>query len=121
MCSCPRRALQAVAAGAEDVKIVDISSGEIVHTIVKAHENRGRNVVVLPMEAMPEHCCVLSSSNDGYIKAWKVPANPDASDGGSETHECIGSMKTAARLTCMVAQLHANKVSPALAPGGGVG
>ena len=84
-----------------------------MHTIVKAHENRVRNVVVLDMEGMPAHMCVLSSSSDGYIKAWKVPANPEAGGGNTETHECIGSMKTSARLTCMVAQLHANKVSTA--------
>lgn len=96
-----------VAAGAEDIRIIDIATGEIVHQILKAHSNRVRNVSVLPLDGNEDYCCIISSSNDGFIKAWKVPTELGPDD--QRDTVALGQTKTGARLTCMVAQCYIGK------------
>eukprot|EP00729_Bicosta_minor_P005526 gene5526-22282_t len=93
----------------ELVRFFDIESAECVHTI-NAHDNRVRNLSVVPSSDGSGRDCLVTSSTDGCIRVWWV-----GEDGEEQPREAmVGEVKTRDRLTCM-AVLHAGTVTPSAA------
>lgn len=82
----------AVAGDDETVRLCDVGKAEWVCEF-KAHETRVKTVESLIVD---DYCVLLTASNDGYIKMWKVHLK--------EELECpiqLGEVNTTARLTCL--------------------
>lgn len=82
----------AVAGDDETVRLCDVGKAEWVCEF-KAHETRVKAVESLIVD---DYCVLLTASNDGYIKMWKVHLK--------EELECpiqLGEVNTTARLTCL--------------------
>eukprot|EP00041_Stephanoeca_diplocostata_P021692 m.508902 g.508902 ORF g.508902 m.508902 type:complete len:401 (+) comp21888_c1_seq2:159-1361(+) len=97
-----------VGTNSENVHCIDRITGEVVHTLDKAHEARVRHVTVIDGrtngdgDANSGASVVVTSSTDGVIKVWNVMWASTA-DGAAATSECVAQYETGARLTCMAA------------------
>ncbi|TRY91390.1 hypothetical protein DNTS_013521 [Danionella cerebrum] len=83
--------LLAVGGDDESVRIYDVTSQECVCEF-KAHENR---VKAIDSFLKDDFCVLVSASNDGFIKLWKL--NLEA----LETPSLLSQVNSTARLTCM--------------------
>lgn len=82
----------AVAGDDETVRLCDMGKAEFVCEF-KAHETRVKAVDSLMME---DYCVVVTASNDGFIKMWKLHLKEDL-----ECPTLLGEVNTEARLTCL--------------------
>ncbi|XP_015246998.1 PREDICTED: p21-activated protein kinase-interacting protein 1 [Cyprinodon variegatus] len=82
----------AVAGDDETVRICDVVKAKLVCEF-KAHETRVKAVDSLMVD---DYCVLLTASNDGYIKMWKIHLNEEL-----EPPILLGEINTTARLTCL--------------------
>ncbi|KAM6918207.1 p21-activated protein kinase-interacting protein 1-like [Xenentodon cancila] len=82
----------AVAGDDESVRMCDVAKAEWVCEF-KAHETRVKAVDSLMME---DYCLVVTASNDGFIKLWKIHLTEEL-----ESPTLLGEVNTTARLTCL--------------------
>ncbi|XP_061587013.1 p21-activated protein kinase-interacting protein 1-like [Cololabis saira] len=82
----------AVAGDDESVRMCDIGKAKWVCEF-KAHETRVKAVDSLMME---DYCLVVTASNDGFIKMWKLHLKEEL-----EPPTLLGEVNTTARLTCL--------------------
>ncbi|XP_054611699.1 p21-activated protein kinase-interacting protein 1-like [Dunckerocampus dactyliophorus] len=85
-------AILAVAGDDEIVRLCDVDEEEWVCEF-KAHETRVKAVEGFNMD---DHCVMVTASNDGFIKMWKVHMNEEL-----ECPTLLGEVNTTARLTCL--------------------
>jgi len=89
------------ALGAEmpEIALYSLASGSQI-TKFEAHQNRVRCLAVVHSDAVKNRFCLLSASNDGFLKVWSI------SRGGSQEAEfkvkLVASVDTKCRVTCMV-------------------
>ncbi|XP_017266540.1 p21-activated protein kinase-interacting protein 1-like [Kryptolebias marmoratus] len=81
-----------VAGDDETVRLCDVEKARWVCEF-KAHETRVKAVDSLMME---DYCVVVTASNDGFIKLWKIHLKEEL-----ECPVLLGEVDTAARLTCL--------------------
>uniref|UniRef100_A0A1A7XTR0 PAK1 interacting protein 1 n=1 Tax=Iconisemion striatum TaxID=60296 RepID=A0A1A7XTR0_9TELE len=82
----------AVAGDDETVRLCDVGKAEWVCEF-KAHETRVKAVDGFIME---DYCVMVTASNDGFIKMWKLHLNEEL-----KPPVLLGEVNTAARLTCL--------------------
>ncbi|XP_029380314.1 p21-activated protein kinase-interacting protein 1-like [Echeneis naucrates] len=82
----------AVAGDDEIVRLCDIETQKWVCEF-KAHETRVKAVDSFHME---DYCVVVTASNDGFIKMWKLHLKEEL-----EPPTLLGEVNTTARLTCL--------------------
>nr|XP_061795801.1 p21-activated protein kinase-interacting protein 1-like [Nerophis lumbriciformis] len=82
----------AVAGDDETVRLCDLAKGEWVCEF-KAHETRVKAVESFKID---DDCILVTASNDGFIKMWKLHLNQEL-----ECPILLGEVNTAARLTCL--------------------
>lgn len=82
----------AVAGDDEFVRLCDLGEGKWLCEF-KAHETRVKGVDSFLME---DHCVLVTASNDGFIKMWKLSLMEKV-----ETPTLLGEVNTSARLTCL--------------------
>ncbi|XP_069014037.1 p21-activated protein kinase-interacting protein 1-like [Embiotoca jacksoni] len=82
----------AVAGDDESVRLCDVEKSKWVCEF-KAHETRVKAVDSLMME---DYCVVVTASNDGFIKMWKIHLKEEL-----EPPTLLGEVNTTARLTCL--------------------
>lgn len=82
----------AVAGDDEIVRLCDIGKVKWVCEF-KAHETRVKAVDSFIME---DYCVMLTASNDGFIKMWKLHLKEEL-----ESPTLLGEVNTSARLTCL--------------------
>ncbi|KAM9720162.1 p21-activated protein kinase-interacting protein 1-like [Menidia menidia] len=82
----------AVAGDDETVRICDVGKLKWVCEF-KAHETRVKAVDSLMVE---DYCVVVTASNDGFIKLWKILLKEEL-----ESPTLLGEVNTTARLTCL--------------------
>ncbi|XP_036374624.1 p21-activated protein kinase-interacting protein 1-like, partial [Megalops cyprinoides] len=85
-------AILAVAGDEETLRLYDIDTQKCLCEF-KAHETRVKALDCFPME---DYCVLVSASNDGFIKMWKVDL-----DKVMEPPTLLGEVNTTARLTCL--------------------
>ncbi|XP_061879587.1 p21-activated protein kinase-interacting protein 1-like isoform X2 [Entelurus aequoreus] len=81
-----------VAGDDEIVRLCDVDKQEWVCEF-KAHETRVKAVESFKMD---DHCVIVTASNDGFIKMWKLRLNEEL-----ECPTLLGEVNTTARLTCL--------------------
>ncbi|XP_072536375.1 p21-activated protein kinase-interacting protein 1-like isoform X2 [Salminus brasiliensis] len=86
-----KNTLLAVAGDDEYVQVYDLVSEKCICEF-RAHENR---VKALESLMMGELCVLITASNDGFIKLWKLTMEKP------EVVCLLGQMNTTARLTCL--------------------
>ncbi|XP_067291370.1 p21-activated protein kinase-interacting protein 1-like isoform X2 [Pseudorasbora parva] len=86
-----KNTLLAVGGDDESVRIYDVTSQKCVLEF-KAHENRVKAIESFMKE---DFCVLVTASNDGYIKLWKLNLEK------LETPSLLGQVNTTARLTCL--------------------
>ncbi|XP_034558172.1 p21-activated protein kinase-interacting protein 1-like [Notolabrus celidotus] len=84
--------LLAVAGDDEIVRLCDIGKEDCVCEF-KAHETRVKAVDSFMME---DYCVLVTASNDGFIKMWKLHLKEEL-----ESPILLGEVNTTARLTCL--------------------
>ncbi|XP_074543865.1 p21-activated protein kinase-interacting protein 1-like [Halichoeres trimaculatus] len=84
--------LLAVAGDDETVRLYDSEKEKWVCEF-KAHETRVKSVDSFMME---DYCVVVTASNDGFIKMWKLHLKEEL-----ESPTLLGEVNTTARLTCL--------------------
>lgn len=82
----------AVAGDDETVRFCDVTTEKWLCEF-KAHETRVKAVDSLMME---DYCVVVTASNDGFIKMWKLHLKEEL-----EPPTLLGEVNTTARLTCL--------------------
>uniref|UniRef100_A0A3P9HIC3 PAK1 interacting protein 1 n=1 Tax=Oryzias latipes TaxID=8090 RepID=A0A3P9HIC3_ORYLA len=82
----------AVAGDDESVRLCDVDKAEWVCEF-KAHETRVKAVDSFSME---DYCVLVTASNDGFIKMWKIHLKEKL-----ESPTLLGEVNTSARLTCL--------------------
>nr|XP_020446958.1 p21-activated protein kinase-interacting protein 1 [Monopterus albus] len=82
----------AVAGDDETVRLCDIGKEKWVCEF-KAHETRVKAVDSFDME---DYCVMVTASNDGFIKMWKLQLKEELA-----SPTLLGEVNTAARLTCL--------------------
>ncbi|KAM8851289.1 p21-activated protein kinase-interacting protein 1-like [Spinachia spinachia] len=82
----------AVAGDDENVRLCDLEKEEWVCEF-KAHETRVKAVDSFVME---DYCVLVTASNDGFIKMWKLHLKEEL-----ESPTLLGEVNTTARLTCV--------------------
>ncbi|TNM98496.1 p21-activated protein kinase-interacting protein 1-like [Takifugu flavidus] len=82
----------AIAGDDESVRLHDISEKKMVCEF-KAHETR---VKAMDSFVMEDYCVMVTASNDGLIKMWKLHLKEEL-----ETPTLLGEVNTSARLTCL--------------------
>ncbi|RVE61001.1 hypothetical protein OJAV_G00166460 [Oryzias javanicus] len=82
----------AVAGDDESVRLCDVQKAEWVCEF-KAHETRVKAVDSFSME---DYCVLVTASNDGFIKMWKIHLKETL-----ESPTLLGEVNTSARLTCL--------------------
>ncbi|XP_023126821.1 p21-activated protein kinase-interacting protein 1-like [Amphiprion ocellaris] len=82
----------AVAGDDETVRLCNVTTENWLCEF-KAHETRVKAVDSLMME---DYCVVVTASNDGFIKMWKLHLKEKL-----ESPTLLGEVNTAARLTCL--------------------
>ncbi|XP_072219907.1 p21-activated protein kinase-interacting protein 1-like [Leuresthes tenuis] len=82
----------AVAGDDETVRLCDVGKAQWVCEF-KAHETRVKAVDSLIVE---DYCVLVTASNDGFIKMWKIHLKEDL-----ESPTLLGEISTTARLTCL--------------------
>nr|XP_040027222.1 p21-activated protein kinase-interacting protein 1-like [Gasterosteus aculeatus aculeatus] len=82
----------AVAGDDEIVRLCDLGKEEWVCEF-KAHETRVKDVDSFVME---DYCVLVTASNDGFIKMWKLHLKEEL-----EPPSLLGEVNTTARLTCL--------------------
>lgn len=82
----------AVAGDDETVRLCDVEKAKWVCEF-KAHETRVKAVDSLTME---HYCVLVTASNDGFIKIWKIHLKEEL-----EPPTLLGEVNTTARLTCL--------------------
>uniref|UniRef100_A0A3Q1FW37 PAK1 interacting protein 1 n=1 Tax=Acanthochromis polyacanthus TaxID=80966 RepID=A0A3Q1FW37_9TELE len=82
----------AVAGDDETVRLCDVTTEKWLCEF-KAHETRVKAVDSLMME---DYCVLVTASNDGFIKMWKLHLKEEL-----ESPTLLGEVNTAARLTCL--------------------
>ncbi|KAG7220917.1 hypothetical protein INR49_017767 [Caranx melampygus] len=82
----------AVAGDDEVVRLCDLGKQKWVCEF-KAHETRVKAVDSLDME---DYCVLVTASNDGFIKMWKLHLKEEL-----EPPTLLGEVNTTARLTCL--------------------
>ncbi|KAM9323399.1 p21-activated protein kinase-interacting protein 1-like [Pholidichthys leucotaenia] len=100
----------AVAGDDENVRLGDVDKATWVCEF-KAHETRVKAVDSLTME---DYCLLVTASNDGFIKMWKIHLKEEL-----EPPTLLGEVNTAARLTCLALRRPSSvqQVSEEPAPG----
>ncbi|XP_066539556.1 p21-activated protein kinase-interacting protein 1-like isoform X2 [Hoplias malabaricus] len=86
-----KNTLLAVAGDDESVRVYDLDSEKCVCEF-KAHENRVKAVQSFTAD---EECVLVTASNDGFIKLWKLSMETP------EEVRLLGQVNTTARLTCL--------------------
>lgn len=86
-----KNSLLAVGGDDESVRIYDVTSQKCVCEF-KAHENR---VKAIESFMKDEFCVLVTASNDGFIKLWKLNLE------SIESPKLLGQLNTTARLTCL--------------------
>ncbi|XP_037131113.1 p21-activated protein kinase-interacting protein 1-like [Syngnathus acus] len=82
----------AVAGDDETVRLCDVAKAKWVCEF-KAHETR---VKAVESFKLGDHCVLVTASNDGFIKMWKLRLNDEL-----ECPTLLGEVNTMARLTCL--------------------
>ncbi|XP_028283025.1 p21-activated protein kinase-interacting protein 1-like [Parambassis ranga] len=82
----------AVAGDDETVRLCDVGKAGCVCEF-KAHETRVKAVDSLMMD---DYCVVVTASNDGFIKMWRIHLKEEL-----EPPTLLGEVNTTARLTCL--------------------
>ncbi|XP_051943837.1 p21-activated protein kinase-interacting protein 1-like [Hippocampus zosterae] len=82
----------AVVGDDEIVRLCDVAQEKWVCEF-KAHETR---VKAVESFMMTDHCVLVTASNDGFIKMWKLRLNEEL-----ECPTLLGEVNTTARLTCL--------------------
>ncbi|CAK6965570.1 p21-activated protein kinase-interacting protein 1-like [Scomber scombrus] len=82
----------AVAGDDETVRLCDVEKEKFVCEF-KAHETRVKAVDCFNME---DYCVLVTASNDGFIKMWKLHLKEEL-----ESPTLLGEVSTTARLTCL--------------------
>jgi len=87
------------ALGAEmpEIALYSIVSGDLV-TKFEAHKNRVRCLATVQSPDQQNRWCLLSASNDGFLKVWSVTRTS-----GEFKAKMVASVDTKCRVTCMVA------------------
>ncbi|XP_057178382.1 p21-activated protein kinase-interacting protein 1-like [Triplophysa rosa] len=86
-----KNTLLAVSGDDESVRVYDVTSQKCLCEF-KAHENRIKAIESFTKDSF---CVVVTASNDGFIKMWKLDLeNP-------ESPSLLGQINTTARLTCL--------------------
>ncbi|XP_076826214.1 p21-activated protein kinase-interacting protein 1-like [Brachyhypopomus gauderio] len=86
-----KNTLLAVAGDDEHVKVYDLVSEKCISDF-KAHDNRVKAIKSLMTD---ELCVLVTASNDGFIKLWKLNME-------TQVEVCLlGQVNTTARLTCL--------------------
>ncbi|XP_047444419.1 p21-activated protein kinase-interacting protein 1-like [Mugil cephalus] len=83
----------AVAGDDETVRLCDVDKVQCVCEF-KAHETR---VKALDSLIVDDYCMVVTASNDGFIKMWKIFLNEEK----IKSPTLLGEVNTTARLTCL--------------------
>ncbi|XP_051543170.1 p21-activated protein kinase-interacting protein 1-like [Myxocyprinus asiaticus] len=86
-----KNTLLAVAGDDESVRVYDVTSQKCVCAF-KAHENR---VKAIQSFMKDDFCVLVTASNDGFIKMWKLNLENLA------TPSMLGQVNTTARLSCL--------------------
>ncbi|XP_075953265.1 p21-activated protein kinase-interacting protein 1-like [Anarhichas minor] len=89
----------AIAGGDEFVRLCDLSKEEWVCEF-KAHETRVKAIDSFMME---DYCVLVTASNDGFIKMWKLHLKEEL-----ESPTLLGEVNTTARLTCLAVWRHSS-------------
>ncbi|XP_029446505.1 p21-activated protein kinase-interacting protein 1 [Rhinatrema bivittatum] len=84
--------LLAVAGDEEVLRLYDCDSQKCL-TEFKAHENRVKSIYSFELD---DFCFIVSASNDGYIKVWRLDPNKI-----QEPPSLLCEVNTSARLTCL--------------------
>ncbi|XP_056149434.1 p21-activated protein kinase-interacting protein 1-like [Lampris incognitus] len=82
----------AIAGDDEMVRLCDVGTGKWLCEF-KAHETRVKTVDSFSME---DYCVLITASNDGFIKMWKLHLKEEM-----EPPTLLGEVNTTARLTCV--------------------
>lgn len=82
----------AIAGDDETVRLCDIGTEKWLCEF-KAHETRVKTVDSFSME---DYCVLVTASNDGFIKMWKLHLKEEL-----ESPTLLGEVNTTARLTCL--------------------
>uniref|UniRef100_A0A671VF48 PAK1 interacting protein 1 n=1 Tax=Sparus aurata TaxID=8175 RepID=A0A671VF48_SPAAU len=82
----------AIAGDDEIVRMCDVGTEKLVCEF-KAHETRVKAVDSFMME---DYCVLVTASNDGFIKMWKLHLKEEL-----ESPTLLGEVNTSARLTCL--------------------
>ncbi|KAK5889384.1 hypothetical protein CesoFtcFv8_015393 [Champsocephalus esox] len=97
----------AVAGDDENVRFCDLGKEKWVCEF-KAHENRVKAVDSFVME---DHCILVTASNDGFIKMWKLYLKEEL-----ESPTLLMEVNTTARLTCLAVWKPSSVQPPAEEP-----
>lgn len=81
-----------IAGDDETVRLCDVNTEQWVCEF-KAHETRVKSVDSFSTK---EHCVLVTASNDGFIKMWKLTLKEEI-----KPPVLLGKVNTAARLTCL--------------------
>ncbi|XP_029309650.1 p21-activated protein kinase-interacting protein 1-like [Cottoperca gobio] len=97
----------AVAGDDELVRLCDLRTEKCVCEF-KAHETRVKAVDSFMME---DYCVLVTASNDGFIKMWKLHLKEEL-----ESPTLLGEVNTTARLTCLAVWKPSSVQQPAEEP-----
>lgn len=96
------------------VHIVDLLSKK-EHVSFKAHDNRVKGICALPCKHMPDNnednLWLATASSDEQLKIWKLNKNKMLNNKDFQA-ECVLSIDTKARLTCVAAWFSSHKEEP---------